>query len=355
MTESIEDTPLQLNNIPVLTLRDVVVYPDMVIPLFVGRTKSINALDVAMEDNKQILLITQKNADVDDPQIGDLYDVGTIATILQLLKLPDGTLKVLVEGDRRVELVALNAVDDFYMGETIPLEDGLEEIDGRKVEVYERTLVSLFEKYVKLNKKIPPEILTSLSGIDDPIRLADTVAAHLSLKVADKQIVLEIPDIETRLIHLVELVESEIDLLKVERRIRGHVKTQMEKSQREYYLNEQMKAIQKELGDIGEEAPANELDEFEQKIKKAGMPKEAKEKATTELKKLKMMSPMSAEATVARNYIDWLVKAPWKKKTRVSHNLEKARKVLDEDHYGLGRNQRTYFGISCSTAASKGT
>ena len=334
MTESIE-TPSSSNAIPVLTLRDVVVYPDMVIPLFVGRTKSINALDVAMEGDKQILLVTQKNADVDDPQFDDLYDVGTIATILQLLKLPDGTLKVLVEGDRRVELVALNAHNDFYIGETIPLEDDATIIDERKVEVYERTLVTLFEKYVKLNKKIPPEILTSLSGIDDPIRLADTVAAHLSLKVTDKQIVLEIPDIETRLIHLIELVESEIDLLKVERRIRGHVKTQMEKSQREYYLNEQMKAIQKELGDISEDAPSNELDEFEEKIKKAGMPKDAKEKAITELKKLKMMSPMSAEATVARNYIDWLVKVPWKKKSKVSHNLVKAKKVLDEDHYGL--------------------
>ncbi len=333
MTESITDTPLQLNDIPVLTLRDVVVYPDMVIPLFVGRAKSIKALDIAMEDNKQILLVTQKNADVDDPGLDDLYDVGTLASILQLLKLPDGTLKVLVEGAKRVEMVALNARDDYYTADTLPLVEN-EAYDERKIEVYERTLVSLFEKYVKLNKKIPPEILTSLSGIDDPVRLADTIAAHLSLKVPDKQIILEIPDIESRLIHLIELVEGEIDLLKVERRIRGHVKTQMEKSQREYYLNEQMKAIQKELGDI-DEAPSNELDEFEQKIKKAGMTKEAKEKATAELNKLKMMSPMSAEATVARNYIDWLVKAPWKKKSRVSHNLEKAQKVLDEDHYGL--------------------
>ena len=333
MTESIEDIPDQLNDVPVLTLRDVVVYPDMVIPLFVGRSKSIRALDVAMEDNKQILLVTQKNADVDDPGFDDLYDVGTLASILQLLKLPDGTLKVLVEGAQRVELVALNARDDYYTADTIPLEEN-ESFDARKIDVYERTLVSLFEKYVKLNKKIPPEILTSLSGIDDPVRLADTIAAHLSLKVTDKQIILEIPDIETRLIHLIELVESEIDLLKVERRIRGHVKTQMEKSQREYYLNEQMKAIQKELGDI-DEAPSNEIDEFEEKIKKSGMSKEAKEKATAELNKLKMMSPMSAEATVARNYIDWLTKAPWKKKSRVSHDLEKAKKVLDEDHYGL--------------------
>ncbi len=333
MSDSIDNFTIQLSDVPVLTLRDVVVYPDMVIPLFVGRAKSINALDVAMESNKQILLVTQKNADVDDPKIDDLFDVGTMATILQLLKLPDGTLKVLVEGAKRVELIALNEQKDYYTADTLPLEDeGI--YDVRKVEVYVRTLVSLFEKYVKLNKKTPPEILTSLSGIDDPIRLADTIAAHLSLKVTDKQIILEIPDIETRLIHLIEQVESEIDLLKVERRIRGNVKIQMEKSQREYYLNEQMKAIQKELGDI-DEAPSNELEEYEAKIKKAGMPKEAKEKATTELNKLKMMSPMSAEATVARNYIDWLVKVPWKKKSRVSHNLEKAEDVLNEDHFGL--------------------
>ncbi len=333
MTESPDELSIQYDNVPVLTLRDVVVYPDMVIPLFVGRTKSINALDLAMEDNKQILLVTQRNADVDDPGIDDLFDVGTMATILQLLKLPDGTLKVLVEGTNRVELVALNSNENYYTADTINLIDE-DKFDPRKVEVYERTLVSLFEKYVKLNKKIPPEILNSLSGIDDPVRLADTIAAHLSLKVKDKQIILEIPYIEKRLMHLLELVESEIDLLKVERRIRGNVKIQMEKSQREYYLNEQMKAIQKELGDI-DEAPTNELEEFEVKIKKAGMPKEAKEKATTELNKLKMMSPMSAEATVARNYIDWLVKVPWKKKSRVSHNLEQAENVLNEDHYGL--------------------
>ena len=333
MPESTKDLPAQTNTVPVLTLRDVVVYPDMVIPLFVGRTKSINALDIAMEDNKQILLVTQRNADVDDPGIDDLFDVGTMATILQLLKLPDGTLKVLVEGAKRVELVALSDEKEYYSAETIPLEHE-DTYDARKVEVYIRTLVSLFEKYVKLNKKIPPEILTSLSGIDDPVRMADTIAAHLALKVTDKQIILEIPEIEERLIHLLELVESEIDLLKVERRIRGNVKIQMEKSQREYYLNEQMKAIQKELGDI-DEAPSNEIEDFEAKIKKAGMPKDAKEKASTELNKLKMMSPMSAEATVARNYIDWLVKVPWKKKSRVSHNLEKAEKVLNEDHYGL--------------------
>ncbi|CAA6828404.1 MAG: ATP-dependent protease La (EC Type I [uncultured Thiotrichaceae bacterium] len=354
MSQSTDNKSEAIKNIPVLTLRDVVVYPDMVIPLFVGRQKSINALDAAMEHDKQILLITQKNADVDDPEIDDLYDVGTVATVLQLLKLPDGTLKVLVEGASRVELKALHAFDG-YLAADGDLLDYEQNFDDRKAEVYERTLVNLFEKYVKLNKKIPPEILTSLSGIDKPSRLADTIAAHLSMKVSEKQAVLEIVDVADRLSHLIEMVESEIDLLKVERRIRGHVKTQMEKSQREYYLNEQMKAIQKELGDM-DEAP-NELDDFEEKIKKAKMPKEAEEKATTELNKLKMMSPMSAEATVARNYIDWLVKAPWKKKTRVLHNLDKAKTVLDEDHYGLDEIKERileYLAVQQRVKALKG-
>ncbi|MCK5726863.1 MAG: endopeptidase La [Thiotrichaceae bacterium] len=335
MTDYVDSTPLQLIDIPVLTLRDVVVYPDMVIPLFVGRIKSINALNVAMDTSKQVLLVTQKNADMDDPNLDDLYAVGTIATILQLLKLPDGTLKVLVEGVERVELVSLKDQQDYYVADTLPLEEEPVVEDTRKIEVYERTLIALFEKYVKLNKKTPPEILNSLATIGDPARLVDTIAAHLSLKVTDKQIVLEIPGLENRLVHLIELIESEIDILKVERRIRGHVKNQMEKSQREYYLNEQMKAIQKELGDIDDEAPTSEVDEFKVRIKKANMPKEAKDKAEAELKKLKMMSPMSAEAAVARNYIDWLVKVPWKKKTRISHDLSKASKALNEDHYGL--------------------
>ena len=317
--------------IPVLPLRDVVVYPHMVIPLFVGRERSIVALDRAMNSGKKILLVAQQKADLDDPEPDDLYDVGTIATILQLLKLPDGTVKVLVEGSERAQVDRLYVADHFAADLT-PLTDE-DRHDEREVDVLVRSIVAQFEQYVKLNKKIPPEILTSLSGIDEPGRLADTVAAHMALKLSEKQRILEIRDVKERLEQILGIIESEIDVLQIEKRIRGRVKQQMEKSQREYYLNEQMKAIQKELGEM-EDAP-NELQDLEARIEKAGMPKDAKEKATSELNKLKLMSPMSAEATVVRNYIDWLVKAPWKKRSKVIRDLVRAESVLEEDHYGL--------------------
>ncbi len=320
-------------NIPVLTLRDVVVYPHMVIPLFVGREKSIRSLDEAMENDKQVLLVAQKSAEVDDPTSEDIFEIGTLATILQLLKLPDGTLKVLVEGVERVKINSMDVGGDFFTADinVLSIEVG---DDTRKVELLSRALVNLFDKYVNLNKKVPPEILSSLSGIDEPDRLSDAIAAHLGLKVSEKQKILEITSIKERLEHLVTLVEGEIDLLQVEKRIRGRVKQQMDSSQREYYLNEQMKAIQKELGEL-EDAPASELDELTEKLEKAKLPKEAKKKAEEELKKLKMMSPMSAEATVVRNYIDVMVGLPWSKKSKIIKDLAKAQKILDEDHFGL--------------------
>jgi ATP-dependent Lon protease len=318
--------------IPVLPLRDVVVYPHMVIPLFVGREKSINALDTAMQDEKKILLVAQKNAEIDDPAIEDIHEIGTLSTILQLLKLPDGTVKVLVEGVERVRITGYEDTDAFFTAHTELLEPVHEE-NQKELEIQTRSLLAMFDQYVKLNKKVPPEILTSLSGIEEPGRLADTIAAHMSLKLEEKQNILEINDSRARLERLMVLIEGEIDIMQIEKRIRGRVKQQMEKSQREYYLNEQMKAIQKELGDM-EDAP-NELEELEQKIEKAGMSKEAKVKATTELNKLKMMSPMSAEATVVRNYIDWLVSVPWKKRSKIRHDLAAAEGILEEDHYGL--------------------
>ncbi len=318
--------------IPVLPLRDVVVYPHMVIPLFVGREKSILALEAAMADNKKILLLAQKNAEVDDPGQKDLYQIGTLSTILQMLKLPDGTIKVLVEGGDRVSVESLLETNEYYSAATKILEkSGL--VDDREAEVLLRSVLNLFDQYVKLNKKVPPEILTSLSGIDDPSRLADTIAAHMSLKLDEKQEILEIQDPRDRIEHIMSKIEGEIDLMQIEKRIRGRVKQQMEKSQREYYLNEQMKAIQKELGDM-DDAP-NEVDDLQKKIEESGMPKEAREKADSELNKLKMMSPMSAEATVVRNYIDWLVSIPWKKKSKIRRDLAQAEKVLEEDHYGL--------------------
>jgi ATP-dependent Lon protease len=317
--------------LPVLPLRDVVVYPHMVIPLFVGREKSILALDQAMRSGKQILLVAQKQADVDDPGAQDLYRLGTVATILQLLKLPDGTVKVLVEGAERAKIEKLHT-GQYFSAEVSPFKD-VEQYDEREMDVLARSVTSQFEQYVKLNRKVPPEVLTALAGIEQPGRLADNVAAHMSLKLDAKQKVLEIQDVRKRLEHILALIEGEMDVLQIEKRIRGRVKQQMEKSQREYYLNEQMKAIQKELGEI-EDAP-NELAELEQRIQKAGMPKEARDKAMSELNKLKLMSPMSAEATVVRNYVDWLVKCPWKKKTKVHTDVVVAEKVLDEDHYGL--------------------
>jgi len=322
------------NAIPVLPLRDVVVYPHMVIPLFVGREKSINALDTAMQEDKKILLVAQKNAEVDDPAVEDIHEIGTLSTILQLLKLPDGTVKVLVEGAERVRITGYENTDAFFTANIVPMEPETQE-NEKELEVLTRSLLAIFDQYVKLNKKVPPEILTSLSGIDEAGRLADTIAAHMSLKLDEKQKILEIESARIRIERLMVLIEGEIDIMQIEKRIRGRVKQQMEKSQREYYLNEQMKAIQKELGDM-EDTP-NELEDLEQKISKAGMSKEAKEKATSELNKLKMMSPMSAEATVVRNYIDWLVSVPWKKRSKIRNDLALAESVLEEDHYGLDK------------------
>ena len=316
---------------PMLPLRDVVVFPHMVIPLFVGREKSIKALDHAMESGKQIFLAAQHDAADDDPSPEHIYEVGTVANILQLLKLPDGPVKVLVEGTARAAIVRYVQSEETFEVDAVEINDEL--IDEREAEVLIRTVVTEFEQYVKLNQKIPPEVLTSLSGIEEPGRLADTIAAHLTLRNEEKQKILEYASSRERLEHILGIMESEIDLLQVEKRIRGRVKKQMEKSQREYYLNEQMKAIQNELGEM-EDAP-NEMDELQKKIEEAGMSKEALEKAESELKKLRMMSPMSAEATVVRNYIDWLVQVPWKKRTRVSKDLAKAESILEGDHYGL--------------------
>jgi len=316
---------------PMLPLRDVVVFPHMVIPLFVGREKSIKALDHAMESGKQIFLAAQHDAADDDPSPEHIYEIGTVANILQLLKLPDGTVKVLVEGTARAAIVRYVQSEETFEVDAVDVNDEL--IDEREAEVLIRTVVTEFEQYVKLNQKIPPEVLTSLSGIEEPGRLADTIAAHLTLRNEEKQKILEYASSRERLEHILGIMESEIDLLQVEKRIRGRVKKQMEKSQREYYLNEQMKAIQNELGEM-EDAP-NEMDELQKKIEEAGMSKEALDKAESELKKLRMMSPMSAEATVVRNYIDWLVQVPWKKRTRVSKDLAKAESMLEGDHYGL--------------------
>ena len=322
---------LDNQTLPVLPLRDVVVYPHMVIPLFVGREKSIKALDKAMEGSKQILLVAQKSPTEDDPGENETYDVGTMANILQLLKLPDGTIKVLVEGTSRATISNYRENDGMFVADAVLLEPKV--VDEQEMDIHARSAVNQFEQYVKLNKKVPPEIISSLVSIDDSSRLADTIAAHMSVKIEDKQHVLSIIDIKERLEYLIHLMESEIDLLHVEKKIRGRVKSQMEKSQREYYLNEQMKAIQNELGDM-EDVP-NEIDDLTNKIEKAGMHKEAKGKAESELSKLKMMSPMSAEATVVRNYIDWLISVPWKKRSKVSKDILDAEKILEADHYGL--------------------
>lgn len=332
-TEAPQSSQAEMNQpTPVLSLRDVVVYPHMVIPLFVGRDRSILALDQSMNVDKRIVLVTQRIADIDEPAEGDLFEVGTLATVLQLLKLPDGTTKVLVEGGERVKINSYSEENGYFEAwwEMLPLEDDATE---QELEVTMRSLVSLFEQYVKLNRKIPPELLTTLAGIEDPSRLADTVAAHLSIRLEEKQILLETGSVVERMGKLMALVEGEIEVLQLEKRIRGRVKTQMEKSQREYYLNEQMKAIQKELGDM-DDAP-NDLDDLEQRIETAGMSVEAKKKATSELNKLKMMSPMSAEATVVRNYIDWMLNVPWKKRSRIRKDLEVAQGILEDDHYGL--------------------
>ena len=329
---SLQAEPETNQLIPVLPLRDVVVYPHMVIPLFVGREKSILALEAAMSDNKKILLLAQKNAEDDDPSSKNLYQIGTLSTILQMLKLPDGTIKVLVEGGDRVLVKSILETNKYFSASAQILEKPVL-VEDREAEVLQRSVLNLFDQYVKLNKKVPPEILTSLSGIDDPSRLADTIAAHMSLKLDEKQEILEIQNPRERIEHIMSKIEGEIDLMQIEKRIRGRVKQQMEKSQREYYLNEQMKAIQKELGDM-EDTP-NEIEDLQNKIEKSGMSKDAREKADAELNKLKMMSPMSAEASVVRNYIDWLVSVPWKKKSKIRRDLAQAEKVLEEDHYGL--------------------
>ncbi|HEV8109447.1 MAG TPA: endopeptidase La [Burkholderiales bacterium] len=315
---------------PLLPLRDVVVFPHMVIPLFVGRPKSIKAMETAMEAGKSILLVAQKSAAKDDPGPGDMYSIGCVSNILQMLKLPDGTVKVLVEGGARAQIREVVDVRSHWIAEAVAVP--LDGTPAPEVEAMRRALLSAFDQYVKLNKKIPPEILTSLSGIDEAGRLADTVAAHLPLKLEQKQQVLEMFDVKSRLEHLLSQLETEIDILQVEKRIRGRVKRQMEKSQREYYLNEQVKAIQKELGE-GEEGA--DLEEMEKKIRRAHMPKDARKKAEAELKKLKLMSPMSAEATVVRNYIDTVVNLPWKKKSKISKDIKAAQEILDKDHYGL--------------------
>jgi ATP-dependent Lon protease len=315
--------------LPLLPLRDVVVYPHLVIPLFVGRTKSVKALELASEGNKQILLVAQKSASKDDPEASDLHEVGTIATVLQMLKLPDGTVKVLVEGVQRAKISEFTETEECFAARPELIAESETDVE---IQALMRTVFAQFDQYVKLNKKIPPEILTSLATIDEAGRLADTIAAHLTLKLEEKQKILEMFDVAERLEHLLRLMEGEIDILQVEKRIRGRVKRQMEKTQREYYLNEQVKAIQKELGEHDENA---EMDELEKRIEEAKLPKDAQAKITSELKKLKLMSPMSAEASVVRNYIDTLISLPWNKKTRISKNLAKAEAVLDDDHYGL--------------------
>jgi ATP-dependent Lon protease len=338
---------------PVLPLRDIVVFPHMIVPLFVGREKSVRALEEVMKNDKQIFLVAQKDAAEDDPHTDDIYTIGTVGTVLQLLKLPDGTVKVLVEGTKRAAIVSYADNDDFLEAEASFLEESAEA--GAEEAALARTVVSQFESYVKLNKKIPPEVLVSINQVEDPAKLADTVAAHLSLKIPEKQELLELGSVRERLERVFAHMEGEIDVLEVEKRIRSRVKRQMEKTQREYYLNEQMKAIQKELGD-GEDGK-DEIAELEEKIEKTKLSKEAKEKAQAEMKKLRNMSPMSAEATVVRNYLDWIVSIPWKKRSKVSKDLKKAQEILDADHYGLDKVKERiveYLAVQGRTRVVKG-
>ncbi|NQY26183.1 MAG: endopeptidase La [Piscirickettsiaceae bacterium] len=339
--------------VPVLPLRDVVVYPYMVIPLFVGREQSINALEAATDENKQILLVAQKDSSEEQPSMDNLFETGTLATILQLLKLPDGTVKVLVEGTTRAKITSLNDEDNYLKADIADYI--VKQPKEPEAGVLMKTLLEQFEQYVKSNKKIPPEVMASLSSIDDADRMADTVAAHMSLKLDDKQLLLELTDINARIEKLLVFLESEIDVQHIEKRIRGRVKKQMDKSQREYYLNEQMKAVQKELGEIDE--VSNETDELEERIAESGMTTEAKDKAESELKKLKMMSPMSAEASVVRSYIECLIDVPWKKRSRVYRDLARAEKILDEDHYGLEKVKERiieYLAVQQRVKKSKG-
>ena len=338
---------------PLMPLRDVVVYPHMVIPLFVGREKSKMALERAMAEEKKILLSCQKKSDIDNPGISDINTVGTLANILQLVTLPDGTVKLLVEGESRVDLLEIRS-DDYFTADYCVLTETYNEED-KEIQALRRTLISQVEDYVRITKKVPAEVVTTLASIKEPGRLVDTIVAHMSLQLPEKQKVLELLDIKERLENVIGLIDIEIDMMEVEQKVRGRVKDQMEKSQKEYYLNEQMKAIQKELGDM--DNAANEFDELEEKIKKSGMPDEVAKKANAELKKLQMMSPMSAEATVVRNYLDALVDAPWKNKTKAKVKLDKAEKILNEDHYGLKRVKERiteYLAVQTRTKKLKG-
>ena len=330
MSDTSSETSLPLL-FPVLPLRDIVVFPHMIVPLFVGRDKSVRALEDVMNDDKQILLVAQRNASQDDPAPEDIHEVGTIGTVLQLLKLPDGTVKVLVEGSRRARITRFTESEDFFQAEATLVDDEVQ--DPKELEALARSVITQFEQYIKLNKKIPPEILVSLNQIEDSSKLADTVASHLALKIAEKQELLEMFSVTERLERAYSFMESEIGVLQVEKRIRNRVKRQMEKTQREYYLNEQLKAIQKELGET--EDGRDEASEIEERINSTKLSKEAREKAQQELKKLRSMSPMSAEATVVRNYLDWLLNIPWNKRSKVRRDLKHAQRVLDEDHYGL--------------------
>ena len=338
---------------PVLPLRDIVVFPHMIVPLFVGREKSVRALEEVMQDDKQILLVTQKNASQDDPSPDDIYKVGTLGTVLQLLKLPDGTVKVLVEGSQRVAILGYTDNDAFFEAEALLMEDG--DVDERELEALSRAVVTQFEQYIKLNKKIPPEVLVSINQIESPSKLADTVASHLALKISEKQEMLEAPNVSDRLERIYAFMEGEIGVLQVEKRIRSRVKRQMEKTQREYYLNEQLKAIQKELGE-GEDG-RDELGELEERIAKTKLSKEAREKCQAELKKLRNMSPMSAEATVVRNYLDWMLGIPWKKRSRTKRDLNEASRILEADHYGLEKVKERileYLAVQLRMSKMKG-
>mgnify|MGYP005730257847 CR=1 FL=1 len=320
------------NNVPVLPLRDIVVFPHMVVPLFVGRDKSVKALEKVMSGNKRIMLITQKSASIDDPKKDDLFDFGTIANVLQLLKLPDGTVKVLVEGLQRASINKFNNNDDFLESDIELIEEQVDSTD-KKLRALSKSITDLFDKYVNLNKKIPPEVLGTINEIDDLDKLSDTIASHLSIKLSDKQDILEAVNINDRFDKILNFIQSELDVMQVEKKIRGRVKNQMEKTQREYYLNEQMKAIQKELGE-GDDGK-DDVQEYEEKIEKTKLSKEAREKCYSEIKKLRSMSPMSAESSVIRNYLDWILSVPWGKKTKIKKDINFAEKVLNEDHYGL--------------------
>ena len=340
----------QVDMYPVLPLRDIVVFPNMIVPLFVGRDKSVRALEDVMKDDKKILLVAQKNAAQDDPSANDIYKVGTVSTVLQLLKLPDGTVKVLVEGVQRAKITSFADNKDFFLAEGELINE--DESPTEELEALSRSVVSQFEQYIKLNKKIPPEVLVSLNQIENPCKLADTVASHLALKISEKQELLETELVADRLERVYSHMEAEIGVLQVEKKIRNRVKRQMEKTQREYYLNEQLKAIQKELGET--EDGRDETAEIEEKIKKIKLSKEAREKAVGELKKLKSMSPMSAEATVVRNYLDWMLSIPWKKRTRIKKDIRLAEEILHADHYGLEKVKERvleHLAVNCPPTA----